>query len=145
VYLADLVLLVVDVSDPIEEMREKLVTCHDTLWDRVQAPLVTVFNKSDLVSEHELEKKKRAVEYLTPNPVVVSSREEENLDELVARIKDALPDWEKVEMEFEMNDDGMSHVSWLYDTAEVLDVEYDDTISVEFKARDEIISKAYAK
>jgi GTP-binding protein HflX len=41
-----------------------------------------------------------------------------------------------------MSDDGMSTVSWLYDEAEVLDVEYDDEIHVEFKARDEIISKA---
>jgi len=49
VYLADLVLLVVDASDSVEEMREKLVTCHDTLWDRVEAPVVTVFNKADLL------------------------------------------------------------------------------------------------
>jgi hypothetical protein len=36
----------------------------------------------------------------------------------------------------------MSTVSWLYDRAEVLDVEYDERIRVEFKARDEIIAKA---
>jgi len=41
-----------------------------------------------------------------------------------------------------MSDDGMSTVSWLYDNAEVLEVEYRDSIHVEFKARDEIIAKA---
>ncbi|WP_122090105.1 GTPase HflX, partial [Halalkalicoccus subterraneus] len=38
VYRADLVLLVVDVSEPIEAIREKLVTCHDTLYERNEAP-----------------------------------------------------------------------------------------------------------
>lgn len=142
VYLADLVLLVVDASDPVDEVRRKVVTCHDTLWDRVEAPIVTVFNKSDLVNEEDLREKRAAVEYLTPNPVVVSAKEGENLDELVGRIKEGLPDWDRVEVRLEMNSDGMSTVSWLYDNAEVLDVEYNEDIHVEFKARDEVISKA---
>jgi len=47
VYRADLVLLVVDASEPVETMREKLVTSHDTLYERNEAPVVTVFNKVD--------------------------------------------------------------------------------------------------
>src|SRR6056297_3171137 len=57
VYRADLVLLVVDVSDPVEEIREKLVTSHDTLYERNEAPIVTVLNKVDSVSEEELREK----------------------------------------------------------------------------------------
>jgi GTP-binding protein HflX len=142
VYLADLVLLVVDASDPVEEMREKLVTCHDTLWERVEAPVVTVLNKADLLTEAEVNERVEAVEYLAPDPVVVSAQEGENLDELVARVKDELPDWERETVELPMSDEGMSTVSWLYDEADVLDVEYNDEIRVEFKARDEVISKA---
>jgi len=142
VYLADLVLLVVDASDPVDEMRDKLVTCHDTLWERVEAPVVTVLNKTDLLTEDEMRERVEAVEYLAPDPVVVSAQEGENLDELVTRVKDELPDWERETVELPMSDEGMSTVSWLYDEAEVLDVEYDEEIRVEFKARDEIISKA---
>lgn len=142
IYLADLVLLVVDASDSVEEMREKLVTCHDTLWDRVEAPVVTVFNKADLLSDREMEERVETLRYLAPNPVVVSAKEDENLGELVARVKHELPDWERTTVELPMSDDGMSTVSWLYDNAEVLEVEYDDSIHVDFKARDEIIAKA---
>ncbi|MFB6197395.1 MAG: HflX GTPase family protein, partial [Halobacteriaceae archaeon] len=46
VYQADLVLLVVDASEPLPEMREKLVTCHDALYERNEAPIVTVLNKA---------------------------------------------------------------------------------------------------
>lgn len=142
VYLADLVLLVVDASDSVEEMREKLVTCHDTLWDRVEAPVVTVFNKADLLSDREMEERVETLRYLAPNPVVVSAKEDENLGELIARIKHELPDWERTSVELPMSDDGMSTVSWLYDNAEVLEVEYGESIHVDFKARDEIIAKA---
>jgi len=142
VYLADLVLLVVDASDPVDEMREKLVTCHDTLWKRVEAPVVTVLNKADLLTDEEMRERVEAVEYLAPDPVVVSASEGENLDELVARVKNELPDWDRASVELPMSDEGMSTVSWLYDEAEVLDVEYNDEIHVEFKARDEVIAKA---
>jgi len=142
VYLADLVLLVVDASDPVDEMREKLVTCHDTLWKRVEAPVVTVLNKADLLTDEEMRERVEAVEYLAPDPVVVSASEGENLEELVARVKDELPDWDRASVELPMSDEGMSTVSWLYDEAEVLDVEYNDEIHVEFKARDEVIAKA---
>jgi len=147
VYFADLVLLVVDASDPVDEMRDKLVTCHDTLWERVEAPVVTVLNKSDLLTEDEIRERVEAVEYLAPDPVVVSAQEGENLDALVRRVKDELPDWERTALELPMNDEAMSTVSWLYDSAEVLDVEYegDESIHVDFKARDEIISKAYER
>src|SRR6056297_2361828 len=74
VYRADLVLLVVDVSDPVEEIREKLVTSHDTLYERNEAPIVTVLNKVDSVDEAEVARKREALSALAPNPVAVSAR-----------------------------------------------------------------------
>ncbi len=143
VYLADLVLLVVDASDPVEEMREKLVTCHDTLWKRVEAPILTVFNKADLLTEDELRRRKEAVSYLAPDPVVVSAKSGEGVDDLLARIESELPDWDDAEVELPQGDEGMSTLSWLHEQGEVKDVEYGERIHVEFKARDEVISKAF--
>ncbi len=142
IYLADLVLLIIDTSDPVEELRRKVITCHDTLWNRVEAPLVPVYNKSDLVDEAEVEYKLSELEYLTPDPVVISAKEGRNIEGLVRRIKDELPDWQEAKVKLEMSDEGMSTVSWLYDQAEVLDVEYLNDIIVEFKAPDKVISKA---
>ncbi|MBS3760215.1 MAG: GTPase HflX, partial [Halodesulfurarchaeum sp.] len=61
VYRADLVLLIVDVSEPIEEIREKLMTSHDTLYERNEAPIVTVLNKVDQVEPEELRDKREAL------------------------------------------------------------------------------------
>ena len=145
VYRADLVLLVVDVSDPIEEIREKLVTCHDTLYERNEAPIVTVLNKIDAVDEAELERKREALSALAPTPVAISAKEGENIDELRERIDRELPEWHRERLVVPMTDDTMSLVSWVHDHAHVEDVDYGDEVIVDFEARPSIIEQARAK
>ncbi|MEF8778457.1 MAG: GTPase HflX [Natronomonas sp.] len=145
VYRADLVLLVVDVSDPIEEIREKLVTCHDTLYERNEAPIVTVLNKADLVDDDELEDKREALSALAPTPVVVSAKTGDNVAELRDRIDDELPDWRRERLVVPMTEDTMSLVSWIHDHAHVEDVDYGNEITLDFEARPEIIEQARAK
>ncbi|SFR42777.1 GTPase HflX [Halogeometricum limi] len=146
VYRADLVLLVVDASEPVEEMRDKLVTCHDTLYERNEAPIVTVLNKRDVVDEGELDRKMDALRALAPNPVAVSGLTGENVAELAARIERELPEWREERLLLPMSDDAMSLVSWLYDHGHVENEEYDgENVLVEFAARPAIVEKARAK
>jgi GTP-binding protein HflX len=145
VYRADLVLLVVDVSDPIEEIREKLVTCHDTLYERNEAPIVTVLNKIDTVDDEELERKREALSALAPTPVAISAKDGENIEELRERIDRELPDWRRERLVVPMTDDTMSLISWVHDHAYVEDVDYGDEVIVDFEARPAIIEQARAK
>jgi GTPase len=146
VYRADLVLLVVDVSEPIEEIREKLVTCHDTLYERNEAPIVTVLNKIDAVGEAELEEKRAALSALAPDPVAVSGKEGLNVEALAERIGEELPPLQEERLVLPMVDDTMSLVSWLHDNARVDEVTYDaDQVLVEFAARPAIVERAHAK
>jgi GTP-binding protein HflX len=145
VYRADLVLLVVDVSDSVEEIREKLVTSHDTLYERNEAPIVTVLNKIDKVDAEELERKQEALNALAPDPVAVSAKDGENIAELQARIDAELPDWLHERLVIPMTDDTMSLVSWLHDHAHVEDVDYGEQVIVDFEARPAIVEQARAK
>ncbi|WP_331232753.1 GTPase HflX [Natronorarus salvus] len=146
VYRADLVLLVVDISEPIEEIREKLVTCHDTLYERNEAPIVTVLNKTDLVSEAELAEKREALSALAPAPVAISAQEGVGIEELTERIDRALPPLEHERLLLPMTDETMSVVSWLHDRAHVSDVSYeDDHVLVEFEARPSVVERSRAK
>ncbi|NHN40320.1 GTPase HflX [Halorubellus sp. JP-L1] len=146
VYRADLVLLVVDVSEDVEAIREKLVTCHDTLYERNEAPIVTVLNKTDLVDDRELERKREAISALAPNPVAVSGKEGLNLEALEARIVEELPDWQRERLVLPMTEDTMSVVSWLHDEANVDDVEYgDDDVVVDFEARPAVVEQARSR
>ncbi|WP_254863187.1 GTPase HflX [Halovivax gelatinilyticus] len=143
VYRADLVLLVVDVSEPIDEIHEKLVTSHDTLYERNEAPIVTVFNKIDRVSERELEEKRATLSALAPDPVAVSARDGQHIDALLDRIDEELPDWEYERLVLPMGEETMSVVSWIHDNAHVEDVTYgDEDVHISFEARPAIVQKA---
>ncbi|MBV0923384.1 GTPase HflX [Halomicroarcula limicola] len=145
VYRADLVLLVVDVSESIEEIREKLVTSHDTLYERNQAPIVTVLNKTDVVDDEEVRRKREALSKLAPNPVAVSGKEGLNVEELAARIDAELPDYERERLVLPMTDETMSVVSWIHDHAHVETVDYGDQVVIEFEARPAIVEQSRAK
>ena len=145
VYRADLVLLVVDVTDSVEEIREKLVTSHDTLYERNEAPIVTVLNKIDAVDDAELEGKREALSALAPNPVAISAKEGANVDALRERIDHELPDWRRERLVVPMTDDTMSFVSWVHDHAAVEDVDYGEQVTIDFEARPAIIEQARAR
>jgi GTP-binding protein HflX len=145
VYRADLVLLVVDVSEPVEEIREKLVTCHDTLSERNQAPIVTILNKIDRVDDAELERKREALSALAPNPVAISAKEGANVDALRDRIDHELPPFERERLVMPMTDETMSVVSWIHDHAHVDTVDYGDQVVIEFEARPKIVEQSRAK
>jgi GTP-binding protein HflX len=145
VYRADLVLLVVDVSEPVEEIHEKLVTCHDTLYERNEAPIVTVLNKIDAVADEEVQRKAEAVSALAPNPVAVSAKEGTDVDALAERIDRELPPFERERLVLPMSDDAMSLVSWIHDNARVNDVDYGDEVVVDFEARPAVIEQTRSR
>lgn len=146
VYRADLVLLVVDVSEDIDEIHEKLVTSHDTLYERNEAPIVTVLNKIDKVDEDELAEKREALSSLAPNPVAVSGKTGENVDTLLERIDDELPEWREERLLLPMTDETMSVVSWIHDNGHVDDVTYgDEDVVITFEARPAMIEQARSR
>ena len=145
VYRADLVLLVVDISESVEEIREKLVTSHDTLYERNEAPIVTVLNKTDKVDDAEIQRKREALSALAPNPVAVSAAEGLNIETLAERIDADLPDYERERLVLPMTDETMSVVSWIHDHAHVDTVDYGDEVVIEFEARPAIVEQSRSK
>ena len=146
VYHADLVLLVVDASEPVEEMREKLVTSHDTLYERNEAPIVTVFNKVDRLDDDELRRKREALSALAPTPVCVSGLTGDRVDELRERVEAELPDWKRERLLLPLSDDAMSLVSWVHDNGHVEREEYDATqVDLEFEAPPSVVEQVRSR
>ncbi|MFW6448212.1 MAG: GTPase HflX [Halobacteriota archaeon] len=143
VYRADLVLLVVDASEDLDAMREKLVTSHDILSGRNRAPIVTVFNKVDRVDPEAVEAAREALRSLAPDPVAVSAVDGTGVDRLRRRIRAALPDWRGERLVLPQTEETMSLVSWLHDSARVRDVTYGgESVVVEFEAPPSVVERA---
>ena len=146
VYRADLVLLVVDAGESTRTMREKLVTSHDTLYERNEAPIVTVFNKIDRITDEELAEKRAALSDIAPNPVAVSAKTGAGIDRLRERVEGELPDWQTERLVLPLSESTMGVVSWIHDNAHVESETYsDEYVTLEFEARPAVVSKARAK
>jgi GTP-binding protein HflX len=86
---ADLVLLVVDASDPDERFQVKYETCMNTLADLNVSPhkTILVMNKVDLVGMEEARRKVDMVESSAQAVVLVSAKTGEGIGELLELIK----------------------------------------------------------
>lgn len=142
IFLADVILLVVDASDSLEEIQRKLKTCYDTLWGKIKnTPIITVFNKIDLISK---EKKNDIKKVIKPqNSIFVSAKKSSGFEELKKVIYKNLPIWKRAKIKLPLAKKSMSVLSWLYEDADLIKVTYNSEINVEFEAREEVVNKVY--
>lgn len=146
VFLADIIILVVDINDPVETIRRKLTACHDTLWDEIgSVEIVTAINKCDMLPTEKIEEKMKQIEYLTPNPILVSAKQGIGLVELRGAIGQHLPAWKKREVALITGKEGMSALSWLFEVANVKDVRFGEEIVVDFEAPEGLMGMLRSK
>ncbi len=123
---SDLILLVVDVSEPVEMVNNKLSVCLETI-ERIGAlgiPVVTVFNKIDLVPSNDLEQKLASLKDLATNEAVISALRKVNIETLRTEVLRILEDRVKAEFTVPINDGTMSFLSSVFKNADVQVAEY---------------------
>ncbi len=143
IFLADVILLVVDISEPVDIIRKKVAVCHEIFWERARGPvIVTALNKTDRIDSGALENRMEELGYLLPDSVPISALSGEGIEDLKDVIYRHLPQWNRAKIKIPMSEEGMSLVSWIFDEGIVHNIEYDDIISMDIEARDEVINKA---
>lgn len=146
IYESDLVLLTVDATNELEDMRRRIATCHNILSKHETTRIVTVFNKVDEITEEELHRKRSKLHALAPNPVCISSLEGQNVGELKQRIHKSLPPFQEDTLLLPLEGDSMSLVSWVHDNAHVNNCEYTESnVILEYEGREWVIQKAKSK
>ncbi len=131
---ADVIVLVVDGSDPLDEIERKLNTCLDTFVD-IEAngiPVVIALNKMDLLAEEELTQRTELIQTTHSEIVPISAKNETNLEELIVAVEQSLTPLANYRLVLPYDDTSMSLLSWLHDVTSVINQEYSkDTISVD--------------
>ena len=125
--LSDVILLVVDVSEPIEEVERKLGCCLDTLAEigAEKVPKVTALNKIDLLGEEELSWKIDYVAKMVERPVPISALYGTNLEALRSRVAELLPGFVKAKIVLPLCDEAFSLASWAMDNTHVIEARYE--------------------
>jgi len=89
IYLADLVVLVIDISEPLPEILRKLLVSRGILAE-YPVKVLTVFNKIDLCSPPELEERLEVLSDVAGEALSISAMEGINLDLLIGEIREAV-------------------------------------------------------
>ena len=142
---SDLIILVLDINEPIETIRQKNKTCQETI-DRIGAsdvPVITALNKIDKLTEAEANQKFEELKDETKNPLLISAKKCTNLDQMKREILKKLEGYIQVSFSAPLTSATMSLVSWVHKCADVKKTEYTETaVQMTFEANPEFVEKA---
>ena len=157
--LADVILLVLDASDPASEMARRLRSSLRILHEfdaerepsrgagaargmpfrRSSAPILLALNKVDRVDAADLDGKVAELEaagLVTPEMTVrVSAVTREGLDGLYDKLYTLIPDYDEYEVALPASPESEQLIAWLHDSADVLDLTRGNEVHLHFEAK----------
>jgi len=145
---SDLILLVVDVSEPLPDIKRKIFCCLDTIRHigAGSIPIITVLNKIDLISDDELKRKIDDLKDFATNPVPISALYKTNLDVLKEEMMKYFEDNVLSSFSLSMNAESMPLLSWIFNNAKVHNVKYKgETLEVSFESPPQFAEKVRSR
>jgi len=142
---SDLIILVLDINEPIETIKKKNKTCQETI-DRIGASgvsVITALNKIDRLTEAEANQKFEELKEETKNPILISAKARTNLDLVRHEILRKLEGYIQASFSVPLTNATMSLVSWVHKGADVKETDYTETsVQMTFEASPEFVEKA---
>ena len=145
---SDLIVLLVDLSEPLDTIKKKNSVCLETI-DRLGAsgiPMVTVLNKIDLVKPEERQEKLDALKECVKNPIMLSAKRQINIDELKKHILRVLENYQAAQFSVPLSGNVMPFISWLHQKADIHKEEFtNDSVNVTFEANPSVMEQVKRK
>jgi len=134
---ADLIILVLDMNEPVETIEKKNNICLETI-DHIGAtgiPIITALNKIDLLPEAEIDQKLETLQEKIKNPVRISALCHTNLDLIKHEILEKLENYVQASFRVPLTTQTMPFMSWVHERADVQKVNFtDNAVQVVFEA-----------
>jgi GTP-binding protein HflX len=141
---SDLILLMLDASEPDYLMEKKLSICLETI-ERIGAagvPIITVLNKIDLIPETEIQKKLEIMKEKATNLVPISALHRTNLEQLKQEVLKILSNYVRASFTIPLTKGTMPFMGWLYKNADVQTADYtESSVHVVFEANPSFAEK----
>jgi hypothetical protein len=145
---ADLIVLLVDFSEPLPTIERKVRVCMETI-DKLGAsgiPMITALNKIDRIKPQEKEPKLEALKSQIKNPLLLSAKCETNLDELRKRILKILENYQAAEFSIPLVGNVMPFISWVHQKADIHKEEFtNDSVNVALEADPSVMEQIRRK
>jgi GTP-binding protein HflX len=141
---SDLIIIVLDINEPLDAILNKNKTCLETIG-RIGAagvPTITALNKIDRLTAEEANQKLEALKEHTKNPILISALKKTNLETLRTEILRKLEGYIQARFTVPVTSGSMALVSSVYSKADVKTVNYqENTVEVDFEADPEFAEK----
>jgi GTP-binding protein HflX len=145
---SDLIILVLDLSDPLETIEKKIGVCQETI-ERLGAagiPTITALNKIDLVPEQEVKLKFDTIKDRIANPILLSAKCQTNINELKRKVVGMLEHYVQAKFSVPLNGKTMPFISWLHQKTDVHQEDFtNDSVQVVFEAPPELTDQVKRK
>jgi len=142
--LADVIAILVDISDPLDEIMRKYAICLQTLKDITvgnMKPYFIIANKMDICDEPEINEK--MLLFRDKVSIPASASQKINLDRIKETIMDNIPLYQRAYITLPSNGEIMPFISWLHDRTFILDQQnMNSEISFEIEASSQVIARA---
>jgi len=134
---SDVIILVLDFSEPLEVILKKNRVCLDTI-NRIGAsdiPLISALNKVDLLSEEEKTQKLDAISEKVRDPVLISALHGTNLETLKQEALKKFAALLEASFTVPLTNQAMPFLSWVHNGAYVKKTDYvNNSVQVVFEA-----------
>jgi GTP-binding protein HflX len=141
---SDLIILVLDMSEPLETIEKKNNICFETI-ERIGAagiPMITALNKIDLLNEAEKQQKLDQLKEKTKNPIPISALRQTNLELLKQKTLEKLEDYIQARFSVPLTNQTMQFMSWVHNSADVQKTSYtSNSVEVVFEANPSFAEK----
>jgi GTP-binding protein HflX len=141
---SDLIILVLDINEPIETIKKKNKTCQETI-EHIGASsvsVITALNKIDRLTEAEANQKFEELKEETKNPILISAKARTNLDLVRHEILRKLEGYIQASFSVPLTNATMSLVSWVHKGADVKKTDYtENSVRMFFEANPEFAEK----
>ena len=134
---SDLIVLVIDINEPIETIEKKNSICLETI-DRIGAsgvPIITALNKIDRLEEKETNQKLEKLKEKIKTPIPISALRRINLTILKEEMLGKFEDFVQLTFSVPLTNKTMTFISSVHNEANVKKVKYtSDSVQVTFES-----------
>ncbi len=145
---SDLIILVIDLNEPIETIEKKNAVCLETI-KRLAAsgiPTITALNKIDKLKPDERQQKFETLQDKVKNPILLSAKCQTNLDALRKQILRILENYVQAQFSVPLTGNAMPFISWVHQKTHIEKETFtNETVEVDFEANPTITEQVRRK
>jgi len=145
---SDLIILVIDLDEPMEIIEKKNNICLETIehLGATAIPTITALNKIDKLNEEELQQRIGALKDKVRNPIVLSAKHQTNLETLRKQILKILENYLQAQFSVPLIDKTMPFISWVHQRTHIQKENYtNESVKVVFEANSSLVEQVKRK